>query len=191
MKKFQIYNKGFTIIETLVAIAILMISIAGPLTIAQKSLLSALYARDQVTASFLAQDAIETLKNKRDSNLYASQNWLAGMNGLSASPSCFAAGDSGNECKVETVGTTPTISSCSTFSGTCSLYQDGAGFKTTGTIKSPFSRSFYFKKTNAGQATRACNTSDQKCTLVMNVRWKTGKVQNIVTIENEFFNVYR
>ncbi len=187
----SVHNKGFTIIETLVAIAILMISIAGPLTIAQKSLLSALYARDQVTASFLAQDVIESVKNKRDNNIYASQSWLAGMNGLSGAPSCFAAGESGNECKIETVGVSPTISSCSTFSETCSLYQDGAGFKTTGTIKSPFSRSFYFKKTNAGQATRACNTSDEKCTIVVNVRWKTGRVQNIVTIENEMFNIYR
>jgi prepilin-type N-terminal cleavage/methylation domain-containing protein len=59
-------NKGFTLIETLVAITILMISIAGPLTIAQKSLTAATIAKDQVIASFLAQEMIEQIKNDRD-----------------------------------------------------------------------------------------------------------------------------
>lgn len=61
-------NKGFTIVETLVAITILMISIAGPLTIAQKSLTAANQAKDQVTASYLAQDLMEYIKNARDNN---------------------------------------------------------------------------------------------------------------------------
>ncbi len=57
------YSSGFTIIETLVAITILMIAIAGPITIAKKGLNASLYARDQVTASFLAQDMMESIKN--------------------------------------------------------------------------------------------------------------------------------
>ena len=61
-------NKGFTIVETLVAITILMISIAGPLTIAQKSLNAANQAKDQVTASYLAQDQMELIKNARDNS---------------------------------------------------------------------------------------------------------------------------
>ena len=58
-------DKGFTIIETLVAITILMIAIAGPLTIAQKGFIASIYARDQVTASFLAQDMMEAIKNEQ------------------------------------------------------------------------------------------------------------------------------
>ncbi len=60
-------NKGFTIIETLVAVAILMISIAGPLTIAQKGLTAAIYARDQITAAFLAQENMELIRSNIDS----------------------------------------------------------------------------------------------------------------------------
>ncbi len=68
MKILNIYNKGFTLIETLVAVSILMISVAGPLTIAQKSLYAAMSAKDQVTASFLAQDMMEQIKNDRSSD---------------------------------------------------------------------------------------------------------------------------
>jgi prepilin-type N-terminal cleavage/methylation domain-containing protein len=68
MNTFKSYNQGFTIIETLVAITILLISIAGPLTIAQKSLTAATLAKDQVIASYLAQDLMEYIKNTRDNN---------------------------------------------------------------------------------------------------------------------------
>lgn len=62
----KIKNRGFTIIETLVAIFILLISTTGPLTFAQSGLRSSFLARDQITAFYLAQDSIETLKNIKD-----------------------------------------------------------------------------------------------------------------------------
>lgn len=68
MKILNLNNKGFTLIETLVAVSILMISVAGPLTIAQRSLHAAITARDQVTASFLAQDMMEQIKNDRSTD---------------------------------------------------------------------------------------------------------------------------
>lgn len=61
------YKKsGFTLIEALVAISILMIAIASPMLLAQKSLSTATLSKDQMTATFLAQDAIEAVKNIRD-----------------------------------------------------------------------------------------------------------------------------
>lgn len=67
---FLIKNKdlknGFTLIESLVAISLLMIAISGPMTIVQKGLNAAYLSRDQMTAAFLAQDAIEAIKNIRD-----------------------------------------------------------------------------------------------------------------------------
>lgn len=58
--------KGFTLVEALVAISILMVAVVSPMTIAQKGLNSAMYSKDQMTAAFLAQDAIEFIKNWRD-----------------------------------------------------------------------------------------------------------------------------
>ena len=59
-------NKAFTLVEALVAISILMIAIAGPMTLAQKGLSTASLSKDQMIASFLAQDGIEAVKNIRD-----------------------------------------------------------------------------------------------------------------------------
>ncbi len=62
-------NKGFTLIETLVAISLLVIAVSSPLSLAARSLFSAHYAKDQLVASHLAQEAIEIVRQKRDQNL--------------------------------------------------------------------------------------------------------------------------
>ena len=65
-KGYSDYQAGFTILETLVAISILVVALTAPLAIVSQALQSSYFARDQVTAYFLAQEAIEFLRNKRD-----------------------------------------------------------------------------------------------------------------------------
>ena len=82
--KLKIYNikiskRGFTLIETLVAISILLLSVSAPLTIASKGLASSFYAREQITAFYLAQDAVEYIRNTRDNNFLSGANWLKGF----------------------------------------------------------------------------------------------------------------
>ena len=87
--KKQINNsKAFTLVEALVAISILMIAIASPMTLVQKGLSTAILSKDQMIAAFLAQDAIEGIKNVRD-QIAISQttgDWLAGTGNLSLTP---------------------------------------------------------------------------------------------------------
>jgi Tfp pilus assembly protein PilV len=59
-------NGGFTIIESLVAIFIILLAITGPMVFTQNGLRTAFLSRDQITAFFLSQDAIETIKNYRN-----------------------------------------------------------------------------------------------------------------------------
>ncbi len=76
-KQRQDNKRGFTIIETLVAVFILLITTTGPLTFTQSGLRSSFLARDQITAFYLAQDSIEYLKNLRDQNqIAANDTWL-------------------------------------------------------------------------------------------------------------------
>ncbi|MDP3645694.1 MAG: type II secretion system protein [bacterium] len=61
--------RGFTLVETLVAISLLTIAIVAPMSLTTQSLSAAYYSRDQVTAFFLAQEAIEGVRSVRDGNI--------------------------------------------------------------------------------------------------------------------------
>ena len=62
-------SSGFTLIETLVAILLITIAIVAPMGLTVQSLSSAEYARDEITASNLAQEGIEVVRSIRDSNI--------------------------------------------------------------------------------------------------------------------------
>lgn len=99
-------TRGFTLIETFVAITILLTAITGPLTIASRGLSSAFLAKEQTTASYLAQEAIEYIRWKRDTNALAGSSWLAGLSACTSS-ACYVdvVRDTINSC----VGSCPSI----------------------------------------------------------------------------------
>jgi prepilin-type N-terminal cleavage/methylation domain-containing protein len=70
---------AFTLVETLVAIAILLLAIGGPLTIAAQSFFAARFSKDNLTAIYLAQEGIEVVRYQRDSNSLAGADWLSGL----------------------------------------------------------------------------------------------------------------
>lgn len=65
----RIRTEGFTLIETLVAVSLLVIAIVAPMSLVSQSLTSAYYARDQVAAYSLAQEGIEAVRAVRDGNI--------------------------------------------------------------------------------------------------------------------------
>ena len=83
-KRMQHPAGGFTLIETFVAIGILATALAGALSLAAQGFNSADIAGDQITASFLAQDAVEYIRFARDSACLADTNnpcqaWLSSV----------------------------------------------------------------------------------------------------------------
>jgi len=102
MKKFFLKKeKGFTLIETLVAITILLIAIVGPMEIASKGLFSAFYARDEITAYYLAQEGLEYVRNGRDTVFLennangTSEDWLSGLS------ACEVASETDDGCYID------------------------------------------------------------------------------------------
>jgi type II secretory pathway pseudopilin PulG len=72
--------RAFTLIETLVAVSLLTVAIAAPMSLTTQSLSSAYYARDQMTAFHLAQEAIESVRAVRDENILGNEaDLLAGI----------------------------------------------------------------------------------------------------------------
>lgn len=78
--------KGFTLVETLVAVTILSIAIVGPFFAVQTALIASYTARDQLVAASLAQEGIEYIRNARDNNFLASRAWLYGLNSCRPGP---------------------------------------------------------------------------------------------------------
>lgn len=59
-------NKGFTIIEALIAIFILSISVASMLGVTAMSSSSSKYSNNEITANYLLQEAVDSIRNSRD-----------------------------------------------------------------------------------------------------------------------------
>ena len=160
-------QKGFTLVETLVAIFVLTLSITGPLFIAQQSFTSATTARDRTTASFLAQEGIEYIRSVRDHNFLSNEaNWLQDLN------ACFV----GN-CVIDaSVPVYPSVTACS---GTCSpLKQTSNGF-------------FGYQSGEDSKFTRTISMTQiqgHEVLLEVEVSWEYKGTTRRIIIEERLFN---
>ncbi|MDQ3014342.1 MAG: type II secretion system GspH family protein [bacterium] len=70
----KISSRGFTLVETLIAISILSLALLPPVYTAYQSVVSANFAKDQMIASYLAQDAMDYIIAKKNQNIIACTN---------------------------------------------------------------------------------------------------------------------
>lgn len=167
-------KKAFTIIETLVAITILMIAISGPLTAAFRAMTASVAARDQMTASFLAQDAIEYVRNVKDNNI-ANGNTNGPLDGLTI---CTI----NNKCTVDSL-TKEIDTDCNNHGNhNCQLYRSSNGeYHYHGGTATKFYRTFYIK-----------NISAESARAVVEVVWQTGAYNTATTtLQNDLYYVVK
>ncbi|MDQ3076942.1 MAG: type II secretion system GspH family protein [bacterium] len=103
MKTSIIYKKGFTLIEALVAVTMLSLVIASVMGLAQASIAGNTYAQAQVTANYLAGEAIEYIRNKRDNQFLQYPTQIQSIPSVwldTIEDSCFSTG-----CDVDTQNT--------------------------------------------------------------------------------------
>jgi hypothetical protein len=150
-----------------VAISILLFSISAPLTIASRGLASSYFARDQVTAFYLAQDAIEYIRNTRDNNFLSGANWLNGFPDIG-----------GEFFTVDTTDGTMTlcpVSGCEVLD-----YNDSTGFYRhdyPGDSASIFTRSISIQSINANEVI-----------VFATISWSTGTFSRTFSVKENILN---
>ena len=196
-------KQGLTLVETLVAISILTIAVVGPLGIIAQALHTSYYTRDQMTAYYLAQEAIEYVRNIRDNqsivitrDFLASPDtqistdaWWAGV--VSVSPSSgvpqitpYNTPDV-NAYKYSLVrnDTTGAYSFVNYISVDYMKAKNGIfGTDATDGVPSQFQREIYFKRT-----TNTIN-DNQDFVMIVNVYWKNGSTPAKLTLKEYFTN---
>lgn len=96
--KNKFKQKGFTLIETLIAILILSISIGGILSLAAGSFYSVRYARNQIVANNLLQESLEYVRNTRDSSFIQGVSWESWQDIFKVNSSGVYTGGSSDGC---------------------------------------------------------------------------------------------
>jgi prepilin-type N-terminal cleavage/methylation domain-containing protein len=77
--KSRVVINGFTLVETLVALSILLVAVSGPISLIGDSLHKMYFARDETLAVNLAQEGIESVRQVRDTNMLSGSPWLTNL----------------------------------------------------------------------------------------------------------------
>lgn len=161
-------DEGFSIIETLVAIAVLALALGGPMTLAQQGLTSAFLARNQVTATFLAQEGVEFIRNERDENILSGNDWLNGLG------SCVSS-DGSAECRIDV--RTGNIDACS---GGCPplRFDSASGFYTYGTgEETPYTRTISIEELNS-----------REVAITVELAWQRSGIDRSFSVQENMLN---
>ncbi len=186
MKQKKAYlsaRQGFTLIETLVAISILVVAVTAPLSLASQSLFASFYAKDQVTAAYLAQEAIEIIRQKRDHNIMLI---LESQSTIPIARTFWVDGiiTSGDSATLAVDAKDLSINSCSDINSSCAVLKtDGDIYNHSTGANSRFSRIVTIERDTS--PTGNINEIEVSAT----VRWQTGSfVPRTFTIKESLYN---
>jgi hypothetical protein len=76
-KKYR--KKGSMFLELMIAMFVLMVGIAGSIGLIHKTIAASSANSNQLTATYLAQEAIEVIRNIRDSNFINEKDYVDGI----------------------------------------------------------------------------------------------------------------
>lgn len=176
-------TKGFTLVETMVAIAVVAITIIGPLYALQQGVVASYAARDKLVASALAQEGLEFVYGVRNNNyLYNTANavprsWFYGLDGTDGSPNCTVS----RQCTVDTIniGGVPVrecTGSCTPLNlSTTGLYSHNA--PNASNVATRFTRTVTLT-----------SISSREMQVSVRVSWTTAKIPYSITISENMQN---
>ncbi|MFA6896949.1 MAG: prepilin-type N-terminal cleavage/methylation domain-containing protein [Patescibacteria group bacterium] len=80
---FKIKNKkdkGFSLMEVIISIGIISFAFVGVMAVFASNIRAEMLSRDRITAAYLAQEGVEIIKQKRDTNWFIGTDWDNGIN---------------------------------------------------------------------------------------------------------------
>jgi prepilin-type N-terminal cleavage/methylation domain-containing protein len=178
-KNFSQKNSGFTLVETLVAIAIFSISILGILSVLASGITNTTYAKDKMIGGYLAQEGIEYMRNLRDNEALfpANGGWSAFISTMTTSPTiCTSAA---SPCGFNSTSMPISFFTCANDSLGCKLYlNNGVYNDTAGGTYSGFTRKVWVNIIN----------SNNEAIIYSEVDWKQGVTNTSVILSENLFN---
>jgi prepilin-type N-terminal cleavage/methylation domain-containing protein len=201
MKKATL-QQGFSLVETLVAITILLLVIVGPLTISSSSVRSTAFASEQVVAFFLAQEGSELAQKARDDLLleyftdtnsdpaiFTPQNpdpW-ADFTTSATYATCYTQTNAGCGLMVNSNGSLAAPRTCST-AADCLLYLDTG----SGVTRSRYTYTSTANPTIFNRTIKLARVGANEVSVISTVTWQSGfsRDEQKVTVQTSLFNVY-
>lgn len=184
---------GFSLVETLVAISILLIVIVGPMTIIAGAAQSTNFSSEQVTASFLAQEGLELAQKERDDLVLSAFNagategsntaWTALVDPSGTYEYCIDTdGDGAEVCSLEIetdASGTVTVDDCSgTNRLNCQLYLDASAG-----VRSVYTHNSAGTQTPYNRTVRFEPVGTQEVKITSRVTWRTGEQRQEQSVE--------
>ena len=182
--KIHHLQSGFSLVEVLVAITILLIVVTGPMTIMSRANNSTAFATEQATAFFLAQEGLELAQKGRDDLLL--RYWERQINGAGgitnpmtrfelAYPACFTP----TGCGLTINNAAPALVTYQACSGlNCLLYISISAtvrsmyvHTAAGNTASPYTRTITMQRINNASSGRV-----QEFQVTSTVTWRTGSL---------------
>lgn len=162
---------AFTLVETLVAITVLVIAIVGPLYAIHRSVVASYAARDNLIATSLAQEAVEFVRSIRDTNYLSGSSWLTGLNACRNTNGCIVDPGTGS---ITVCGAGPNGCPALSLHPTTRLYTQNSGLPQT-----RFRRRVFMEPVGPGN-------TQMKVTVT--VTWSTGRVGYTATVVEHIYN---
>lgn len=146
-------NSGYSFVEVLVSIAVLLVAIVAPMTIAADGTQNAALARERVVATFLAQEAIESVYYHRNSAALAhlengSNDTWSWVN--SEIPNRCRRNNNPEPCRIEDIATKEYDVCNST--AQCRVHLSGSTYNQSGSgDATPYTRRIFFSEPETGE----------------------------------------
>jgi Tfp pilus assembly protein PilV len=195
MKILPIKSAGYSLVEVMVAVSVLLLSIVGPMTIAAKGIQTGRFVGEQTTATYLAQEGIEAvvaLRNQEALEFYiggsSNEPWdWVGNGSPSTKPASACFIPSGNGCNIEWQGSAIVVTQCTNASScllryaTASTTERSRYTTVSAGTPSPYTRVIRLEENGAGEVE-----------VRSSVTWNTNLFGGTRTVElrSSVFDIY-